>query len=232
MSVPRRITLAELLIGVGVLAIALFLLCYGMHYQRSEARRTRCRNNLSQLAKGMETYMSEPLYPWPVGRPGCGTKASPDFGGAEWLATLYWTHIVPDPDAFNCPTSSDNNGSGRKIGSHGCPGSKRLSPDAVSYAGMGDVSIGVWLANHDGRRDGRTTLGRRELLTEKMAIRADFPGTEPMACDDTEEPINHGRAGNGGMNVLFFDSHVEWWTHERVDLERGVGTGELVHLRN
>jgi len=34
------------------------------------------------------------------------------------------------------------------------------------------------------------------------------------------------------MDVLFFDGHVEYWTHERVDLERGVGTGELEHLRN
>ncbi len=66
----------------------------------------------------------------------------------------------------------------------------------------------------------------------RIAPRDDFPSSAPMACDDTQEPINHGEKDNGGMNVLFFDSHVEWWTHERVDLERGVGTGALVHLRN
>ncbi len=195
---------------------------------REEARRIRCRNNLNQLAKAMADYMSEPWYPWPAGRPGCGTKANPDFGGAEWLATLYWTNIVPDPSVFNCPSSPDNNGNGRKLGSRGCPGNTRLSPDAVSYAGMGDVSIGVWLAT----RPDLTTYGRRELLTSKMAIRADFPGTAPMACDDTQEPINHWKKGSGGMSVVFFDAHVEFWTHERVDLEHGVGTGELVHLRN
>ncbi len=36
------------------------------------------------------------------------------------------------------------------------------------------------------------------------------------------------------MSVLFFDSHVEYWTHTRVDLEHGVGMRdtELSRLMN
>jgi len=36
------------------------------------------------------------------------------------------------------------------------------------------------------------------------------------------------------MSVVFFDSHVEFWTHEKIDLERGGGMrGEpLWRLRN
>ncbi len=106
-----------------------------------------------------------------------------------------------------------------------------MPPNAVSYAAMGDVSVGIYMVSKLGRGAG--------YATSKIAIHCDeFPvpiarcSETPTACDDTEAPINHGGARNGGMNVLFFDSHVEWWTHERVDLERGVGMGELVHLRN
>ena len=225
-SKRRGITMAELLIGVGVLALAILLLCYAVHYQRGEARRIRCQGNLNQLAKGiwpyLKNYGDSRFYPWPVGRPGCGTAANPRFGGAEWLAALYWTKILPDPGCFICPASLDSNEDGRELGADGCPGNQPLPPSAVSYAGMGDRSVGIYMASK---------MGRARYATSRITVPDDFPPGVPMACDDTEEPINHGRAGNGGMNVLFFDSHVEWWTHERVDLERGVGTGELVHLR-
>ncbi len=218
----RGLTLAELLIGVFALAIAMSLLCYGVHYHRDEARRIRCRNNLNQLAKGMETYLNDRFYPWPVGRAGCGTRANPDFGGAEWLATLYWTKILPDPGVFICPASTDDNEHGVKLGTYGCPGNGPLSEDAVSYAGMGDRSVGIYLVEKQGKNPA--------YATSKLGIRDDFPPDQPMMCDDTEGAINHGSARS--MNVLFFDSHVEYWTNDRVDAERGVGRGELCAMRN
>ncbi|MBM4038944.1 MAG: prepilin-type N-terminal cleavage/methylation domain-containing protein [Planctomycetes bacterium] len=220
------LTLAELLIGVFALAIAAGLLCYGVHAKRDEAMRIRCRNSLNQLAKGMATYVPDcadnRFYPWPAARPGCGTKASPDFGGAEWLTMLYWTKIIPDPGVYICPMSPDENGEGTKLGSEGCPGGKPLPEDAVSYASLGDRSVGIYLVSKMEKA--------AAYATSKLAIRDDFPPNEPMMCDDTEGAVNHGRARS--MNVLFFDSHVEYWTHTRVDLETGVGRGDLCALRN
>jgi len=224
------VTLAEVLAVVALLLVAGAVFAVVLDSKRSEARRIRCRDNLIQLGRAMVAYVSIDngvFYPWPAGRPGCGTGPSPQFGGAEWLATLYWTRIVPDPEVFNCPSSRDDNRGATDLGSLGCPGGRRLLPGAVSYAALGDASVGVQMASTMGRAVGYATS---KLPIYWRAI--EFPPNAPMACDDTEAPINHGRAGNGGMNVLFFDSHVEWWTHERVDLERGVGTGELVHLRN
>ncbi len=60
------------------------------------------------------------------------------------------------------------------------------------------------------------------------AIRDDFPPNEAMSCDDTQGGINHGEATNGGMSILFFDSHVEFKTAAEVDItsEHGsVGQG-------
>jgi len=224
MARERGITLAELLIGVFALAVAAGLLCYAVHSGRERAMKVRCRNNLNQLAKGMATYLNDGHnpYPWLAGYAGCGTRVDPNFGGAEWLASLYWVKIIQDPGVFLCPASEDGNGEGKKLGSYGCPGNRPLLEDAVSYAGMGDRSAGIYFVSKQGKP--------ASYATSKLAIRDDFPPNEPMACDDTEGGVNHGSARS--MNVLFFDSHVEYWTSDRVDAERGVGRGDLCALRN
>ena len=219
-------------------AVMVVFLVFGAFMGRGrphvDARRIRCRNNLNQLAKGMATYLNDYgdgyFYPWPSGRKGCGGDGEKaDFGGAEWLATLYWTHIVRRPSVFICPSSVDDNEDGADLGDGGCSGSSfragpdgKLRPGAVSYAGYGADSVSTWQ---------REKL-KREPSGRCVALRADAPRNEPMGSDDTEGTINHGKADNGGMAVLFFDSHVEFWTHTKVDLERGVGKGELVALRN
>jgi prepilin-type processing-associated H-X9-DG protein len=228
MARTKGLTLAELLATILVLAIGMALLLPALRREREVSHYPRCRNQLNQLAKGMATYLNEcgdnRFYPWPAGRPGCGSVANPRFGGAEWLATLYWTRIIPDPGIFTCPASPDSNEQGIELGTDGTPGGRPLSKDAVSYAAMGDLSVGIYLCSKQSKG--------AAYAASKLAIRDDFPPNEPMACDDTDDPINHGEKDNGHMNVLFFDSHVECWTHTRVDLEAGVGQGDLCALRN
>ena len=217
------------ILGAGVGLMVMF-----MGKAREEARRIRCRGNLNQLAKGMAIYLNEfgdnRFYPWPSGRAGCeGSGGEADFGGAEWLATLYWTGAMPDPGVFLCPSTPDTNRSGADLGESGCAGplfrggpDGKLLPEAVSYAAFGADSVAAWEREKTGSTGG----------PDKRAIKDDIPPNEPMASDDTEGTINHGKAHRGGMSVLFFDSHVESWNQKKVDLERGVGKGELVALRN
>ena len=89
---------------------------------------------------------------------------------------------------------------------------------------MGDNSVGILYAT-------RMKMGA-SYATSKLVAGYDIPPNVPMACDDTEGASNHGRTGGGGMNVVFFDTHVEYWPGTRVDPERGVGAGDLAHLRN
>jgi len=222
--------IAAIVVGsvVGLLAIValVFLVFTDPAAARdSVSRRIRCRNNLRQLGVGMAAYLNEHgdnrFYPWPGGRQGCGgSREDARFGGAEWLASLYWTKTLTDPGIYVCPSSGDSNQDGLALGSFQCPSAQGLNSGAVSYAGMGATSYAVYE---------REKLGRNP--SSKSAVGDQFPSNEPMACDDTEGSINHA-ARDGGMSVIFFDTHCDFWTHTRVDRERGVGRGELVTLRN
>ena len=231
------LVLLGLVAGMFLLVVGLgaALLHAGPDKAREAARRIRCRNNLNMLAKGMATYLNEfgdnRFYPWPSGRAGCGgEREKADFGGAEWLASLRWTGIIRSdhPEVFLCPSSGDENKKGEELGADGCPQGKdapkdgKLGPRAVSYAAFGADSVFVYVKEKM----------KREVKDRKNAIRDDFPPNEPMASDDTEEPINHGEEDAKGMSVLFFDSHVEFWTAAKVDLESGVGEKGLIALRN
>jgi len=198
-----------LLVGLGLLYL------FAERRAREEARRIMCRGNLNQLAKGMATYLWEEgdhrWYPFPLGQ---GLEPD-DFGGAEWLATLYWTRTIPDPGCFICPSSHDTNRNGDDLGSsHAVRG--RFGSQTISYAGMHYRSLADEAGN-----------------PKPGAIPDDFPPNEAMASDDTQGTVNH-RGTYAGMVVLFFDSHVEYWTRTKIDPERAVGMKgtELWRLRN
>ncbi|MFC1806358.1 H-X9-DG-CTERM domain-containing protein [Planctomycetota bacterium] len=217
------------MVGVALLGVVLLLLIgmlLGPDRVSERRRRRRCAQQLKELAQGLAVYVDAfgrgNWYPCPVGR---GAKLA-DYNGAEWLASLYWTGVVSDPEVYICPSSPDTNGDGRDLGRHRA--TTAFGSQTVSYAGM----------------------HYRSLSDSGAAIPASFPpspAATPMACDDTQGAINHGERNNGGMNVLFFDGHIEFKrttgftdgqpdpdTFPGIDLERGVGqTGGLLwRLRN
>jgi len=178
-----------------------------------------CRHNLHQLAQSLAIYLDGlgdgRWYPFPLGR----GLAPDDYTGAEWLASLYWTRVLPDPTMLLCPSSGDANREGAHVGTvraiAGRFGSQTVSYAALHYRSLTDTQ-------------GRSTPG---------AIPAGYPHRpvdQPAASDDTEGTLNHGTAGSRGTSILFFDGHVEFWPPSRIDIRRAVGSrpGPLAALRN
>jgi hypothetical protein len=209
------LTTAELVIVVLIIATLLGLLLPALAFRREEERRIRCAQNLKQLANGIWAYF-DPLsspdwFPCPLGR----GRTPGDYNGAEWLAALYWTGVVSDPSVFLCPSSGDTNHSGLDLGSF--VASAAFSSQTVSYAAM-----------HYKSRLGTSTTPL------PIGWYLGLPPTVIMASDDTQGDINHGTLRNGGMSVVFFDSHVEFRTNTELDLKRAVGQdgGPLQQLGN
>ncbi|MFW6163400.1 MAG: prepilin-type N-terminal cleavage/methylation domain-containing protein, partial [Planctomycetota bacterium] len=111
MRIRRGLTLVEALVTFAVIALALLIALPILIQRRRKIRQMRCANNLTSLAKGMATYLNPHngrFYPCPLGR---GHRPD-DYNGAEWLASLYWTGVIPDPGVFLCPSTSDTNADG------------------------------------------------------------------------------------------------------------------------
>jgi len=217
----RGITLVELLVVVAALAVLATLFILTLTKGRQQARVQRCQHNLTLLCKQMYTYLGEygdnRFLQFPLGR---GQRPD-DFNGAEWLASLYWVEEVPDPDVFLCPASGDTNHGGRDLGKRRAPPGL-FGSQTVSYAGLHYYSFGK--TDQSGNPKGEP-------------IRDDLPPNEPVACDDTQGGINHRGRFYGGMNVIFFDGHVEFKPDTVVDTTSEHGSvgkepGLLWRLRN
>ncbi|MDP6113826.1 MAG: hypothetical protein QGF00_15240 [Planctomycetota bacterium] len=166
------------LIDLGVLLLVLVVLAgvvlpmFARHNCHRGSRKMKCKNNLRQLGTGMIQYIDQygkgRYYTWP------GTQKA-SFDGAQWIASMYWTSLLNEPDLYLCPSSADDNDDGGELGRR----FTALRDIDVSFAG----------------RDGR--MG---VIVDKM------PSNTLMMCDDAEDPPNH----DGGVNLLYFDAHVEW----------------------
>ena len=176
MSRRKAFTLVELIAVITVAVILISIIVATADRRRAHGhgcgRKMRCKNNLRQLGTGMIQYIDQfgkgRYYTWPGPQ-----KAS--FNGAQWIASMYWVALLNEPDLYICPTSTDDNDDGGRLGRR----FTFLRAMDVSYAGRNGM------------------LG---AIVDKM------PSNTMMMSDDTEGEPNH----DDGVNLLYFDAHVEW----------------------
>ena len=115
-SERRGFTLIELLVVIAVIAILASLLLPALHYAREMSRRTVCRNNLSQMGRGLNDYSlsyDDYLAPgdYPFGHDIWSNRdhlPARDWWGESNLGYLIKIKSVPKPSSSNhvlyCPS--------------------------------------------------------------------------------------------------------------------------------
>jgi prepilin-type processing-associated H-X9-DG protein len=103
---------------------------------------------------------------------------------------MYWVSLLNEPDIFICDKSGDSNSEPRFL--------RRGSGGDGAFLGRSFGAIGPRHVSYAGR------TGILGAIEDKM------PSNTVMMSDDTEATANHD---DRGMNLLYFDAHVEWNQH-------------------
>jgi prepilin-type N-terminal cleavage/methylation domain-containing protein/prepilin-type processing-associated H-X9-DG protein len=123
------------------------------------------------------------MYMNTLGRNSVYTVPATTFTGPQWVLSLYWSGIVNEARVFVCPATADDFTAIPERGTGALP---TLDADACSYAGI-DSSNENW--------------------TESA-----LPSSSAMAADKRDgTTFNNATANHSdGINVVFFDAHVEF----------------------
>ena len=219
MRASRGFTLIGLLVVLVVLGVIAALLLPALAGERECARRVQCTSNLKQFGLAMHMYAQDfgefPPHDVPdeyaVGdiedfpsTVGYNAEGKPPLAleagdGLAALHLLYTEGYITDPQIYRCPSDrdvKDDPGGARGVAAAGCT--------------AGNTSYG-----YDPRHKTTHPAG-----TAVMADRADT--SDPRKCSPNHAGYRaHG--GTGGINVLYIDGHVTWFSRTAV----GYGSNEI-----
>lgn len=175
---PAGFTIIELLVVSVVIVILAAMILPILATARESARKTQCRNNLSQLGKAIIMYSEnhKELMPDVLPLPGASTAELHSGTEKNGLGKLFPSYNR-DPRLFFCPSAN-------YYSVHGVAGFHNWGSGAV-----------ISSFYYRGAVDGKETL----LITDKKAIAMD---------NNQQAAIGRHNHGGRLVNILFTDGHV------------------------
>ncbi len=212
----RGFTLIELLVVVAVIGILVAIMLPAMSSAKETARKASCASNLQQISKALQVYADDysDMYPsacidptWDIERDDPSNTANPKMG---WMRRLFG--YVKDRNVYKCPSFLRPQTEGEFhyfLGARAAYARRRLQgfnqddsrvavrrtlieyPSAHILGGDCNRIFARWDCDRDDFT--QQCLGWTEVVEK-------YPGEY------------WERWHKGGLNVIFADTHVNWYT--------------------
>ena len=208
------VTRWEILVVVVILVVLAGIILPRLRRIPPSGYMVMCKNNLRQLGLALQQYIDGPgggrFYPYPtqdrnyVAPTGNSLKTGEGFSGASFLAALYWSGVLNEPNVFMCPCTSDDNRLGLDFG---------RSPDSEVNNRPG------WNPDFEKPNGSHVSYASKAQWTMPAGeplTKGSLPDDTVIASDDTDGSENH----SNGYCILYADGHVDFLKTTK------VGAGE------
>ncbi len=183
----------ELLVVIAIIAICAALLFPALGSSRESAQRAVCLGNLRQVASAIQSYASDNNGDYPAGQVYVGPtlqiwwfSIADYLGGAE--------AIKRRGSSLNCPANHEAR--------------RQQTGSNLQWPNYGiNPFIGGNPWNEANRPNPMKVLLMKRPSKTILVMDGDWNASTPLALLTVASPDAHA----GGRNILFADSHAQWW---------------------